>query len=179
MRWWNEWPSAEAEAIAAGYSLEEFEESIPEIQKLVDDKRNGIAAPTSFMPREERLRTFSRANVPIIVSNQSGGNATRNFDEPAFRSANALLDEYAVAYNKNNVLADASRKGSFLAPQSDDRQKRDSVEKGEEPGAWCAWAISEGKRQRSGTEPTPSAMMPRYSLGAQSPDRTDCKQCLG
>ena len=84
---------------------------------------------------EERLQAFARANVPIIVSNQHGGDTTRLYDEPAFRSANAVLDEYAVAHQKNIFADRASRKGSLLALQSEGRQKRVSPEKEEEGGA--------------------------------------------
>jgi len=115
LRWWNEWPNAANKARQAGYTVEEFAEIIPVLQKLVDDKKSGIAALTSFMTREERLQTFARANVPIIVSDQHGGDTTRLYDEPAFRSANAVLDEYAVAHQSNISADRASRKGSLLA----------------------------------------------------------------
>ena len=83
-RWWNEWLYATNEVIQAGYTVEEFTEIIPELQRLVDDKKSGQAAPTSFMTREERLRIFAMANVPIIISNQRGGDTTRLFDEATF-----------------------------------------------------------------------------------------------
>ena len=129
-------PHATIEAIQAGYTAEEFTEIIPELQQLVDDKKSGKIAPTyNPMTREEGLGTFAMANVPIISSNQHGGDMTRLFDEATFRSANAVLHKYAVD-NKNTLVDRAPRKGSqVLALPSDSQQRRASSDKGEEAGA--------------------------------------------
>lgn len=125
IRWWNENPRAVAEIEQADYTVEEFVEAIPLIQKVVDDKRAGVVVPVQTMSRADRIANLPRASAPALRTNQTGGTTMPKFEDPHFRSAHALIGEYARALaeqrsgtntlttsSSSSIPSSASRKGS-------------------------------------------------------------------
>ena len=113
MRWWNEFPNAELEILQANYTVPEFVEAIPVIQRVVDDKRAGVVVPIKTMSRADRIANLPRASVPILLTDQHGGTTKAKFSEPACRSADALIGEYA-----NALRLDAAREQRQFGPSA-------------------------------------------------------------
>ena len=102
-------------------------EAIPKIQKIVDDKRAGIVTPVLTMSRAERLATLPRANAPALRTTQTGGNTMPKFEDPHFRSAYALIGEYARAHQTDVTRLAEQRSGTTTSTTSSSSSRPSSA----------------------------------------------------